>query len=128
MCCRAHALPRSERSLSGLCSELVGNTKQLLYRAGDARRQESDKDWVNNIRPTLVRAGEDGLFMEFECWAEDIRRESFIVNDRELRYAGGSWGTAPDLDGATDVVRASMKIRKLLDDDQIVRFNDEVTP
>lgn len=103
-------------------------TQSSYYTELETPDGKSDKDWVNNIRPTLVRAGEDGLFMEFECWAEDIRRESFIVNDRELRYAGGSWGTAPDLDGATDVVRASMKIRKLLDDDQIVRFNDEVTP
>ena len=97
---------------------------------GDGSRDDyipdgkSIQDWIDNPRPCRLRMGEQSLYAEFKKWYEEVMWDDYTVlggwdYSIQMYYAV----TMPD---AMQVVRATMKIRQQLSDEQLKRFLNEV--
>lgn len=97
---------------------------------GDGSRDDyipddkSIQDWIDNPRPCLLRLGELSLYAEFKKWYKEVMWDDYTVlggwdYSIQMYYAV----TMPD---AMQVVRATMKIRQQLSDEQLKRFLNEV--
>lgn len=87
---------------------------------------KSDEDWIGDPRPTVVGDGEQDLYGHFMTRVTGMGIEVFDHQCPTGTTSPKFLALSSVSDSAIEVVEASLKIRELLDNDQIVRFTDKV--